>query len=83
MPLRNSVRLWIIAASPIAAVFLNGVRLIPTVWLFGYADPSLAHTVHGITGWVVVALSFVMLCAIMRVLRRAMVPVTTYTLACD
>src|SRR5690606_30526326 len=83
MPLRNYVRFIIIAASPLLAVALNAVRLIPTVWLYSYAGPATANFFHILMGWLVVALSFMTLFAIIRILRRAMVPVTNFTLATD
>lgn len=90
-PLRAYVRWTIILASPIVALLCNIVRMIPTVWLYGFSDQMLwglhgkevANTFHDVAGWVMLVVAFLMLMGIIRVLRWAMVPVTRYTLAYD
>lgn len=81
MPLRNSVRLLVLAASPLAAIVCNVIRLIPTVWLYGYAEKDLAKSFHDIGGWIMLPVAFFMLLGIMRLLRWALVPVAKYNLA--
>jgi exosortase len=81
MPLRNSVRLLILLASPLAAIFCNVVRLLPTIWLYGYKSPAIADAFHEYSGWMMLPLAFLMLYGIIGALRWAMVPVTQYTLA--
>jgi len=44
MPLRNGVRLVVLAASPLAAIVCNVIRLIPTIWLYGNARREVAGT---------------------------------------
>ncbi len=89
-PLRHYVRLLILAASPLTAIICNVIRLVPTVWLYGQVSQTVAGwTVtqeraaefHDITGWIMLVVAFVILTSIVRVLRWAMIPVTTYTLA--
>ncbi|MCX5662429.1 MAG: exosortase/archaeosortase family protein [Planctomycetota bacterium] len=79
-PLRSYVRVLILVASPASAVACNVVRLLPTVWLYGYY-PSIADKFHDISGWVMLPLAFFLLLGVIRVLRWALVPVTHYTLA--
>lgn len=79
-PLRSYVRVLILVASPASAVACNVVRLLPTVWLYGYYRPW-ADQFHDISGWVMLPLAFFLLLGVVRVLRWALVPVTHYTLA--
>lgn len=81
MPLRNSVRILVLLASPLAAIFCNVIRTIPTVWLYGYRDASVASTFHDWSGWAMLPIAFGLLYGIIKVLRWAMIPVTPYTLA--
>lgn len=82
-PLWGYARALVLVATPVTAVVCNVVRLIPTVWLYGYHPTGFASTFHDVSGWVMLAVAFLMLLAMVRLLRWAMVPVTTYTLAYD
>ncbi len=112
-PLRGYVRLLIIGASLISAMFCNVIRMIPTVWLFGangdsgiewlvftilrgmhtlllplglahpYENQLEAHFFHDVAGWIMLVFAFLLLMAIIRILRWALIPVTPYTLASD
>jgi exosortase len=79
-PLRNSVRLLVLAASPLAAIVCNVIRLIPTIYVYGYFR-SIAKPFHDVAGWVMLPIAFFMLLGIMRLLRWALVPVARYNLA--
>ena len=81
MPLRNSVRALILLASPLAAIFCNVVRLLPTVWVYAHASRTTADTVHDYAGWAMLPIAIGLLYGIIRALRWAMIPVTRYTLA--
>jgi exosortase len=82
MPLRNSVRVIVLLASPLAAILCNVVRLIPTVWLYGYAPSrTLADRFHDLSGWVMLPLAFLLLLGIIRLLRWALIPVARFNLA--
>lgn len=52
MPLRNSVRVLVLIASPLAALVCNIIRLIPTVWLYGNRSQTLADRFHDLSGWI-------------------------------
>lgn len=80
-PLRNYVRLIILVASPISAMLCNVVRLVPTLWMYGYAHESVADQFHNFAGWAMLGVAFLVLMGIIRVLRWAMIPVGHYTLA--
>ena len=81
LPLRNSVRFLVLLASPLAAIFCNVVRILPTVWLYGYASTEVADGFHTYSGWAMVPIGFLMLLGIIKLLRWAMIPVMRYTLA--
>jgi len=81
MPLRNSMRLVVLAASPLAALACNIVRLIPTVLLHGHASPRVAETFHDAAGWLMLPCAFLLLLGVVRVLQWAQVPVNRYSLA--
>lgn len=83
LPLRPSVRFFILATTPLAVVALNVVRMIPTVWLYGRADPALAGTVHAVSGWLALAVLLILVWLVVRLLRWAAVPVTDFVLAYD
>jgi len=81
LPLRNSVRLVLLAISPAATIFCNVIRILPTAWIYGFHSKELGDTFHNYSGWLMLPISFLMLLGIIRVLRWAMIPVMRYTLA--
>ena len=81
MPLRNSVRVLVLLASPLAAIFCNVVRLIPTIWLYGHAAKPVADDFHNVSGWIMLPIAFLLLMGIIRALRWALVPVAKFNLA--
>jgi exosortase len=80
LPLRNSVRVIILLASPLAAMVCNVIRILPTVWLYGVSEYA-GHTFHDWSGWLMLPISFLILLGVIAALRWAMVPVMRYTLA--
>ena len=80
MPLKNLVRALILLTSPLAAIFCNVVRVIPTIWMYGY-EPEHAATFHTYAGWMMLPLAFGMLYGLIKTLQWAMIPVNEYTLA--
>jgi exosortase len=82
-PLRGYVRALILIASPVCAIFCNVIRLVPTVWMYGYWPETVADDFHSISGWIMLPLAFLILLGIIRLLRWALVPVTVFTLAYD
>ncbi|MGD0462538.1 MAG: exosortase/archaeosortase family protein [Tepidisphaeraceae bacterium] len=80
MPLKNLVRALILLTSPLAAIFCNVVRVIPTIWMYGY-KPQYALIFHTYAGWAMLPLAFGLLYGLIRTLQWAMIPVNEYTLA--
>lgn len=69
VPMRNSVRLIILAASPVIAVIVNVARLAPTVLLYGYASESTANLFHDLSGWAALAVALALLWGLLAILR--------------
>ena len=82
-PLRWYARALVLLASPLVALVVNIVRMMPTVWLFGYSPEHVAQAFHDWSGWIMMGIAFLLLMAILQILRWAMIPVTRYTLAQD
>jgi exosortase len=80
-PLKGYVRVLLLLASPLSAILCNVIRLVPTVWLYGYASKDSANFFHDVSGWIMLGISFLILMGIIRLLRWALIPVTIYTLA--
>jgi exosortase len=81
LPLRNSVRFAVLAASPLAAIFCNVVRILPTIWLYSYHTKKVADLFHDYSGWLMLPIAFLILLGLIKTLRWAMIPVMRYTLA--
>lgn len=81
MPLRNSVRVLVLLASPVAAIACNVFRLVPTIWLYGFSSQGVADWFHDISGWVMLPVGFFLLLGIIRLLRWALIPVAKFNLA--
>lgn len=82
-PLRWYARVLIIVASPLAAIFCNVVRLVPTVYVYGNYSDAIADGFHVVGGWVMLFIAFFLLMGILRLLRWALIPVYQFTLAYD
>jgi exosortase len=78
VPMRAGVRLLLLAVSPLIAVVVNIIRLIPTALAYGYAEPDTAELVHDIGGWAVLALALGLLWGCLSLLRWLEVPVAPY-----
>lgn len=85
LPLRNSVRFFILLASPLVTIGCNVLRILPTAWFYGNASDDasqrFADDFHWWAGWAMVPLAFLILLWIIKLLRWAMLPVMRYTLA--
>ncbi len=81
MPLRNSVRLLVLVASPLAALACNVIRLVPTVQLYGAVPEKYANQFHDYSGWMMLPVAFLMLLGIIRLLKWALIPVSKFNLA--
>jgi len=90
-PLRWFVRLLILVASPISALLCNIIRMVPTVWLYGFSGTdilgydagAIADQFHDYAGWGMLIIAFLFLMGIIKILQWALIPVTPYMLAYD
>jgi len=78
VPMRTNIRLLLLVFSPVIALVVNIVRLIPTALAYGYAKPDTAELVHDIGGWAVLALALGLLWGLLALLRWLEVPVAPY-----
>lgn len=78
VPMSNRIRFLILLISPLVALLVNIIRLIPTVLFFGYADTGVAETFHDLSGWLGLVLAAGLLWAFLGMLRWLEVPVTPY-----
>jgi exosortase len=81
LPLKNFVRYSILVMSPLVALACNVLRTLPLIWLYGYGSKSVADAFHESSGWLMLPIAFLLLLAIIKVMKWAMLPVTRYTLA--
>lgn len=80
VPMRGSIRLLILAASPAVAIIVNVIRLIPTTLLYGYSDQTTAEVFHDWSGWGVLLLAIGLLWLMVEILRWIEVPIAPYAL---
>lgn len=78
VPMSNRIRVLILLISPLVALLVNILRLIPTVLFFGYADQGVASTFHDLSGWLGLVLAAGILWSFLGLLRWLEVPVTPY-----
>ena len=81
LPLRNSVRIVLLLASPLSAIFCNVVRILPTVWVYSHHNDDVGREFHDASGWLMLPIAFLLLLGIIKMLDWAMIPVRRYTLA--
>jgi len=81
LPLRNSVRFVVLLASPLAAIFCNVVRILPTIWLYSYHTKRVGDLFHDYSGWLMLPIAFLLLLGVIKTLKWVMIPVYRYTLA--
>jgi exosortase len=74
-PMRNSVRLVILALMPALAILVNLIRMVPTVLLYGYADLEIARLIHDISGWASLAMALVLLWSFLSTMRWLEIPI--------
>ncbi|MCC6907856.1 MAG: exosortase/archaeosortase family protein [Phycisphaerales bacterium] len=69
VPMRQRIRLFFLILSPVIALLVNVIRLVPTVLLYGYASESVATTFHDISGWIMLFVALGILWAMLGLLR--------------
>ena len=81
VPMRNSLRVLILALSPAIALLVNIIRLVPTTLMYGYADTETADLFHDLSGWAVLLVALGILWGFLGLLRWLEVPITPYPVA--
>ena len=81
VPMRLSIRVLILLVSPLIAVVVNVIRLVPTVLSYGYLDEGLARLLHDISGWLSLGLALGILWLLLLLLRWVEVPLTPYAVS--
>ncbi len=81
IPLRNTTRFFLLLFSPVAALFCNVVRLIPTTLIYGYMERATGDNFHDWSGWLMLPVAFFLLMGVIKALKWALLPVMRYNLA--
>lgn len=81
IPMRNEVRLALLALSPVVAFVCNILRLAPTVLFYGYASPGAAELFHDASGWGILLVALTMLWGVVATLRWLEAPIAPYEVA--
>jgi exosortase len=81
LPLRDSVRFFVLLMSPVTALVCNVIRTLPLIWLYGNSSRVVATKFHDYSGWLMLPIAFLLLLGLIKLLKWAMLPVTRYTLA--
>ncbi len=81
VPMRQSVRILLLALSPVVAIVCNVLRLTPTVLFYGYADEDTAGLFHDLSGWAMLFVALGFLWATLSLLRWLEVPIAPYAIA--
>ena len=69
VPMRQRIRVFFLIISPVIALLVNVIRLIPTVLLYGYASAPVADGFHEASGWVMLFVALGLLWATLGLLR--------------
>ena len=75
------VRVLILALSPLVALVVNVLRLIPTTLMYGYSTQDAAEIFHDVSGWVMLAVALGLLWLFLATLRWLEAPIEPYTTA--
>jgi exosortase len=67
--LRWPMRAIILVAAPVLAIICNVIRLIPTLYLYGYASHTWAERFHDAAGWAMLVVSYFGLMGLIRLMR--------------
>ncbi|MEO1583865.1 MAG: exosortase/archaeosortase family protein [Planctomycetota bacterium] len=78
IPAKPAVRVLLLALSPVLAVVVNIIRLIPTVLFYGYTSDGFAQLFHDLSGWLMMLVALGVLWAFMRLLKWMELPVLSY-----
>lgn len=73
--LRPAARIGILGVSPLIALCVNVVRLVPTALAHGYSSRSTADMVHEVGGWGALVIALALLFGLIGLLRWLEVPI--------
>jgi len=69
LSMRNRVRLVLLLISPLVALLVNIIRLVPTTIMYGYTSKESAGLFHDVSGWAVLVLALGILWAVLQLMR--------------
>ncbi len=69
LSMRNRVRLVLLLISPLVALLVNIIRLVPTTIMYGYTSKETAGLFHDVSGWAVLVLALGILWAVLQLMR--------------
>lgn len=81
VPMRWNIRILILLISPIIALIVNVIRLIPTVLMYGYSTEDRAQLFHDISGWAMLVLAIGILWSLLGLLRWLEIPINPIPLS--
>ncbi len=79
LPLTYRFRSFLIFASVPVALVCNVLRLIPTALAYGYV-PSIAESVHDISGWAMIPLAILLLLGLLKIIEWLDIPISRWRL---
>lgn len=81
VPLRPTVRAALLAVSPLVALVVNVIRLVPTSVVFAYGSPAQAQAFHDLSGWIALPIALAVLVWLLRMMKWLDLPVASMRLA--
>ncbi len=69
VPMRQRIRLFFLIISPMIALLVNVIRLVPTVLLYGYSSTAVADAFHEASGWLMLFIALAILWGTLGLLR--------------
>lgn len=78
-PMRPWARILLLAVSPLVAVLVNVLRLVPTTLLYGYSTTDIASTFHDFAGWGVLLVAIAIMWCVLALMRLLALPIVPYS----
>ncbi|MCC6678430.1 MAG: exosortase/archaeosortase family protein, partial [Phycisphaerales bacterium] len=78
-PMRTWARLLLLGISPVVAILVNVIRLLPTAILYGNSTPAFADAFHDVAGWAVLLLAMGFMWLVLALLRFLELPIAPYS----
>lgn len=76
VPMRGWVRVLLLGISPLLALVVNILRLVPSALFYGYGTADNAKLFHDLSGWGAMGVALALIWGILALLRWLEVPVT-------